>query len=108
MQDDLVDVSLWGHVEASVCVILACIPRISVFFMRLYRKHSLCKADNLRSGASDTHWNGDALVRFDGPKGWPPHLNPGMSDVEKPYMLDESQFGRDFARKQLYSADDQR
>ena len=37
--DDLVDVSLWGHVEASTCVILACIPRISLFFMRLYRKH---------------------------------------------------------------------
>jgi len=50
LADDLVDVSLWGHVEASVCVILACIPRISIFFMRTYRKYTRRAAENLHSG----------------------------------------------------------
>ena len=50
--DDLVDVSLWGHIEASVCVILACIPRISILVMRTCRKYALQTAESLRTDPS--------------------------------------------------------
>ncbi|KAK4463533.1 hypothetical protein QBC42DRAFT_265459 [Cladorrhinum samala] len=65
---DLVDVSLWGHVEASVCVILACIPRISILFMRLYRMHDSRRRDMMEedfdpsSDASAGHRSSTALV----------------------------------------------
>ncbi|KAK3984420.1 hypothetical protein QBC44DRAFT_375184 [Cladorrhinum sp. PSN332] len=59
---DLVEVSFWGHVEASVCVILACIPRISIFFMRIYRMHSRHMAENLSSNASVGHRSVTTLV----------------------------------------------
>ncbi|KAK4168128.1 hypothetical protein QBC43DRAFT_284766 [Cladorrhinum sp. PSN259] len=60
---ELVPVSFWGHVEASVCVILACIPRISIFFMRLYRMNSRhTMAENLSSNASVDHRSSTILV----------------------------------------------
>ena len=35
---DLVQVSIWGHVEALTSVILACTPSVCVVLARLYRK----------------------------------------------------------------------
>lgn len=64
-QDDLYEVSLWGHVEAAVCVILACIPRVSIFFMRLSRKYSSrYTAVNLQSNSSAERGSGDPLASF--------------------------------------------
>jgi len=65
--DDLVEVSLWGHVEASVCVILACIPQISIFVMRTYRKYAHRTAESPRSGPSSAErgdGNGPTLALF--------------------------------------------
>lgn len=83
--DDLVYVSLWGHVEATVCVILACIPRIGIFFMRLYRKYTWRDQQNLHSNDASVEQRGgdDFVPSGRSPRPFGSASNSGMSEVGK-------------------------
>ncbi|KAH6842477.1 hypothetical protein B0I37DRAFT_382011 [Chaetomium sp. MPI-CAGE-AT-0009] len=89
---DLVDVSLWGHVEASVCVILACIPRISIFFMRIYRKYFRRATENLQSGSSVEHGGPTSHSEISG--AGKPRFFGGAFEIPAPARVPTGRFGR--------------
>ncbi|GAB1316037.1 hypothetical protein MFIFM68171_06247 [Madurella fahalii] len=85
---DLYEVSLWGHVEATVCVILACIPRISILFMRISRNYSSRRsAENLQSDSSAEQGSGNTLGPFKASESVRSASHPGMSQAGKSHLF---------------------